>query len=76
LTCFGVGEKAYRLRKAEAIITSEGVTTKAIARAAATAQEEVDAQSDIHASADYRRALVEVLVERTMLKVAGLEGRR
>jgi carbon-monoxide dehydrogenase medium subunit len=75
LTCFGVGEKACRLRKAEAIITSEGATSIGIARAAAAAQEEVDAQSDIHATADYRRALVEVLVERTMLKAAGLEGR-
>jgi carbon-monoxide dehydrogenase medium subunit len=73
LTCFGVGEKACRLRKAEAVITAEGVTTTSIARAAVAAQEEVDAQSDIHASADYRRGLVQVLVERTMLKAAGLE---
>jgi carbon-monoxide dehydrogenase medium subunit len=75
LTCFGAGEKAYRLRKAERIIASEGTTTTAIAHAAAAAKEEVDAQSDIHATADYRRALVEVLVERAMLRAAGPESR-
>jgi carbon-monoxide dehydrogenase medium subunit len=74
-TCFGVGEKACRLRKAEAVITSEGATITTVARAAATAREEVDAQSDIHATADYRRALVEVLVERAIIKATGLEGR-
>jgi aerobic carbon-monoxide dehydrogenase medium subunit len=75
LACFGVGEKASRLRKAEAIIASEGATADAIAHAAIAAKDEVDAQSDIHATADYRRALVEVLVERTMLRAAGVERR-
>jgi carbon-monoxide dehydrogenase medium subunit len=75
LTCFGVGERARRLRKAEEIVTAEGVTTAAIVHAAATAKEEVDAQSDIHATSDYRRALVEVLVERALLKAVGLGSR-
>jgi len=74
LVCFGVGEKPSRLTNAEGIIASEGLARNAIARAAAAAAVEVDAQTDIHASADYRHALVEVLVERTVLCAAGLES--
>ena len=76
LTCFGAGEKPSRLPQAETIIAAEGLTAAAIARAAATAMHEVEPQSDIHASADYRRALVEVLIERTIRKAADLEGGR
>jgi carbon-monoxide dehydrogenase medium subunit len=72
LVCFGVGEKPSRLIQAEEIIASEGLSRNAIVRAAVAAAAEVDAQTDIHASADYRRALVEVLVERTVLRAAGL----
>jgi carbon-monoxide dehydrogenase medium subunit len=72
LVCFGVGEKPSRLAKAEGVIASEGLTRNAIARAAVEAAAEVDAQIDIHASAEYRRALVEALVERTVLRAAGL----
>lgn len=76
LTCFGAGDKPSRLHEAESIIASEGTSTAAIARAAAAAAREVAAQSDIHASSDYRRALVEVLVERTVVRGMGLESRR
>jgi carbon-monoxide dehydrogenase medium subunit len=71
LACFGVGEKPSRLVRAEEIIASEGLSRNAIMRAAEAAAAEVDAQTDIHASSDYRRALVEVLVERTVLRAAG-----
>jgi carbon-monoxide dehydrogenase medium subunit len=74
LVCFGVGDKASRLPAAEAILATEGLTEGAIARAATAAMNEVEAQSDIHASADYRRALVEVLVDRTVRWAAGLEA--
>lgn len=74
LTCFGAGEKPSRLPRAEAIIAAEGSTKSAITRAAATAMNEIDPQSDIHASAEYRRALVEVLLERTINRAAGLGG--
>ena len=72
LACFGVGDKPSRLGKAEGVIAAEGLTRDAIAHAAAAAAAEVEAQADIHAPADYRRALVEVLVERTVLRAAGL----
>jgi carbon-monoxide dehydrogenase medium subunit len=72
LVCFGVGEKPSRLVRAEAIIASEGLGRNAIVRAATAAAAEVEAQTDIHAPAAYRRALVEVLVERTVLRAAGL----
>lgn len=72
LACFGAGDKPSRLSAAEAIIVAEGLTETAISRAASRAMHEVDAHSDIHASADYRRALVEVLVERTLRRAVGL----
>jgi aerobic carbon-monoxide dehydrogenase medium subunit len=74
LTCFGVGERPCRLPRAEAVIAAEGLTDAAITRAAATAMHEVEPQSDIHASAEYRRALIEVLFDRTIRKAVGLEG--
>ncbi len=73
LTCFGASEKPSRLPRAEAIIAAEGLTDAAIRRAAATAMHEIEPQSDIHASAEYRRALVEVLFDRTIRKAANLE---
>ncbi|MCC6891006.1 MAG: xanthine dehydrogenase family protein subunit M [Hyphomicrobiales bacterium] len=70
-TAFGVGERARRLTEAEAILAAEGLTCKTVKKAAAAAAAEVDAQSDIHASADYRRALTEVLFERAVARAAG-----
>lgn len=72
LVCFGVGEKSVRLSKAEKVIERLGASREAIAQAAAQAALEVEAQDDIHASADYRRALIEVLVERTALRATGM----
>ena len=63
-----------RLPQAETIIMAEGLTAAAISRAAATAMHEVEPQSDIHASGDYRRALVEVLFDRTIRKAVDLKG--
>lgn len=74
LVCFGVGEKPSRMPRAEATLAAGPLTGEVIARAASEAMDEVEAQTDIHASADYRRALVEVLVERTVRRAAGLEG--
>ena len=72
LVVFGVGEKAVRIAEAEQVIAEKGSGADAIAEAAATAAGAVEAQTDIHASAEYRRALVEVLVERTLRRAAGL----
>lgn len=69
LVSFGVGDKAMRLRKAEAVIESRGLTEAAIAEAAAVAAQEPEAQTDIHASAEYRRGLIEALLERAMLHI-------
>jgi aerobic carbon-monoxide dehydrogenase medium subunit len=74
LVCFGVGGRPVELRAAEAVIASDGLGPAAIARAAAAAAEEVDAQGDIHASAEYRRALVAVLTERSLGQAAGEAG--
>jgi carbon-monoxide dehydrogenase medium subunit len=74
LVAFGVGNRQTRLRNAEQIIVSEGLTPAAIERAAREASREVDAQDDIHATADYRRALLAVLVERALCRIAGIEA--
>jgi carbon-monoxide dehydrogenase medium subunit len=73
LVCFGAGSRQSRLQSAERVIASEGLSRAAIERAAEAAAKEVGAQGDIHASADYRRALVETLVRRTLGKIAGIE---
>jgi carbon-monoxide dehydrogenase medium subunit len=75
LVAFGVGEKATRLAKAEAVIAAKGLSHQTLTDVGAAAAGEVDAQSDIHASADYRRALIQVLVERAVARAAGLEER-
>jgi carbon-monoxide dehydrogenase medium subunit len=74
LTCFGGSEKPARMLAAEAILAAEGLTESAIVSASGAAAAEVDVQADIHASAEYRRALVEVLVERALRKAVGLES--
>lgn len=73
LVSFGVGNLQARLRNAEAVIASEGLTRAAIEGAARTAADEVEAQGDIHAAAGYRRALLEVLVQRALFRIAGIE---
>lgn len=74
LVSFGVGNRQARLRNAETVIASEGLTHAAIDRAARVAADEIEAQSDIHATAEYRRALLEVLVQRALCRIAGIEA--
>jgi carbon-monoxide dehydrogenase medium subunit len=76
LVSFGVGDKPRRLLEAEAVVAADGLGVATIARAAAIAANEVDAQDDIHAPAEYRRALVEVLLDRALCRAAGVEGQR
>jgi aerobic carbon-monoxide dehydrogenase medium subunit len=63
---FGVSDKACRLRTAESVIATSGLTHEAIDEAAASIKNDIDARSDIHASADYRLALTKALLERTL----------
>ncbi len=63
--------RPHRIAAAEAALDGRIIDQAAILAAARAAASAVDPPSDIHADADYRRALVEVLVERGLAR-AGL----
>jgi CO/xanthine dehydrogenase FAD-binding subunit len=56
---------------AETALVGEPLGDRTIARAAATAAAEIPARDDARASAEYRRALAEVLVRRCLEEIAG-----
>jgi aerobic carbon-monoxide dehydrogenase medium subunit len=60
----------HRLAAAEAALDGRLVDEDAIRAAATAAANAVDPPSDLHADADYRRALVAVLVERALARAA------
>ena len=66
MAVIGAAERPCRLPRAEASLDGSCVDASAITAAAAVAREDFDAQDDFHAPADYRRGLVETLVERAM----------
>src|SRR3546814_16198591 len=74
ISMFGAGDVPRRLFAAERALTGKMVDEAAIAAAAEGAREEVDPPEDMHASADYRRALVGILVERTARNAIGLKA--
>ena len=66
----GAGDRPRRLKGAESAINATSVDTDAIAKAASAAAQEVDPMEDFHAPAAYRRALVETLVTRALMRAA------
>ncbi|HEV2303391.1 MAG TPA: xanthine dehydrogenase family protein subunit M [Stellaceae bacterium] len=70
LAMAGVEPAPQRLGAAEAILQEKGLGEEAIAAAAAKAAEGVEPLSDHHASADYRRHLSRVLLERAVKRAA------
>jgi aerobic carbon-monoxide dehydrogenase medium subunit len=66
----GVGDRPQRLATVEAVLNGRAIDEMVIAQAEAAAAAAVDPQSDIHASADYRRALTGVMVERALRDAA------
>lgn len=62
----GASDRPHRLSAAEAAIDGTTVGADAIAAAAKAAAGAVEPMTDHHAPADYRRALVETLVERAL----------
>jgi aerobic carbon-monoxide dehydrogenase medium subunit len=66
----GAASVPCRARAAEAALNGKIVDESTINEAARIAGAEVDPPEDIHATADYRRALVEVLVERALKSAA------
>jgi len=66
IVVFGMASGARRLAEAESVLIGRAVDRPAILEAAELATKYVDAQADIHASAEYRRSVAGVLVERTL----------
>jgi aerobic carbon-monoxide dehydrogenase medium subunit len=66
LAAFGVGATAVRLSAAEGPLNGERPAQALIGRAARRAAQEVEPLADRQGSAEYRRHLVEVLVERAL----------
>jgi carbon-monoxide dehydrogenase medium subunit len=72
----GVGDVPVRLAEVEAAMQGRPLTRGVIDEVAGIAGRVVDAQTDIHASADYRRALATVLLERALIEAAQLSSER
>lgn len=62
----GVADTAIRLTAAEELLTGSGLADQDIARAAALALDVIDPPSDIRASAEYRRHLTPIQIERVL----------
>lgn len=63
-----VGATPVRVRKAEALITSQKLTTELAEEAGAIASQECSPTSDLRGSAEYKRAIVRTLVKRAAAK--------
>ncbi len=66
----GACSRPHRIASAEAALNGHRVDVAAIRAAAEAAASSVDPPEDLHAGADYRRALVEVMVERALERAA------
>jgi len=76
LVGFGVGDRPLRLLGAERLLAGAPLDAETAARAGAAAGPDCDPPGDVHGSADYRRHLATVLVERALLQAgARLAGR-
>jgi carbon-monoxide dehydrogenase medium subunit len=67
---FGVGDRAHRLARAEAVLNGKAVDEAVCVAVGEAAAAEVAPQEDIHASAAYRRALTGTLTERALKAAA------
>lgn len=64
----GVGEVPVRATSAESILKGKALSLENIEEAARCAKEDVDPLSDHRASAEYRKAMTEVLVKRCLIR--------
>jgi carbon-monoxide dehydrogenase medium subunit len=72
LVAFGASGTPLRLRAAEQSLAGAALDATSLARAADAARGEVDPVADNNASADYRRHLVGVLVQRALARATGV----
>ena len=62
----GVGKTPLRMPEAEALLTGQAIEPALLDRVCGAVRSRVEPDTDLHASADYRRHLVGVLVQRTL----------
>lgn len=67
---FGASRHPIRLLEAEAVLNGCVIDIATAARASRAAAQTVEPPDDIYASAQYRRALIEALTERALLRAA------
>lgn len=72
LVTAGIGGRPARLRAAEDLLLKSSLSAESIVAASRAAIEAVEPTSDPNASADYRRHLTGVLVERALLRAANM----
>jgi carbon-monoxide dehydrogenase medium subunit len=65
-----VAPNPFRAKEAEKMLKGQKVNPDTVSKVAAQARDEASPITDVRASADYRRMLVETLVERSILKAA------
>ena len=68
----GVGSRPVRVAEAEALLTGERPAAELWRAAGAEAARGIEPSSDIHATADYRRDVAAVLVQRALVNAAEL----
>ncbi len=66
----GVADRPLRLNAVERVLDGAAIDEATVAKAEAAASAAVDPPDDIHASGAYRKALVEVMVERALKDAA------
>lgn len=72
ISAIGVADRPIRLTAVEQVLLGHIIDVSVIREACAAAIASVTPTDDIHAPADYRRALLGVLVERALARAAGL----
>jgi len=63
-----------RVTRAEEFLRGRNITGEVAAEAAAIVAEDIEPLSDLRGSADYRRAMVQVVARRAIAQVFGLQG--
>jgi carbon-monoxide dehydrogenase medium subunit len=71
----GVADAPVRLAPAEALLQAATLSEQAIAEAADRAATEVNPTGDFRGSAEYRRAMAKVLVQRALMSAARAAAR-
>jgi aerobic carbon-monoxide dehydrogenase medium subunit len=74
LAAFGVGATAVRLSAAEELLKGERPAQALIEEGARRAAQEVEPLTDRQGSAEYRRHLVRILVERALREAVSMQG--